>query len=143
MTWRAKVFMSLATAIIAGTLPGCVFDGEEEACDSTGRLSSAAAASSCVDTGENECVGTQRQGGREIRVDSYDIRLPSGQWVRSEGADFGSKPPLVTLAVSSRSGDEDATTTDLSVRQTLDTAGSTYRVAAFCDTGVAWLVATG
>lgn len=140
---RRKLIGPATIVLMAGAVAGCLFEGDEEVCGSIQGLPSVATADGCIDPGDTRCVGAQPDSRAEVRVDSYDIRLTSGAWVRSEGADFGHRPPLVTLALTSGSDDETATATDLSVGQTLEAAGRTYRVASICDTGVTWLLPAG
>ena len=137
MTRRHQVIRAFATAVlVAGALSGCLFDDEEEDCGSR----SASLAAGCVDPTDPECVGTLPREGDEVRVDSSDVRLAHGLWVRSEGADFDSRPPRVDLALRGDTSDDNATATDLAIGQTLDAGEAGYRVAFFCDTGVTWLV---
>jgi hypothetical protein len=135
MTRPALVVVALS-AVTGCMLTGCFLGDDEEDC---GSLGSSIAAAGCIDTSEPRCVGRQPSDGREIRVDSYDLRLPSGGWVHSTGADFGADPAVVTLAMTIPEG-VDAEVRDFSVRQTFDSAGQAYRVTHFCDNGVTWLV---
>jgi hypothetical protein len=136
MMIRHALVVAALSAVTGGMLTGCFLDDDQEDC---GGLGSSVAAAGCIDTSEPRCVGRQPSDGREIRVDSYDIRLPSGGRVHSTGADFRADPPVVRLAVTFPEG-PDPELRDFSVRQTFDSAGQAYRVTHFCDNGVTWLV---